>query len=64
MEFPGGGRHWIVSRRSLDGPIPTSVGFEVLDRYTSPAPFENWREVEGLHLVIKDRSPPSIASFR
>ena len=53
VEFPGGGRHWIVGRRSVDAPIPTSVGFQVLERYSSPTPFENRAELEDLHLVTE-----------
>ncbi len=51
--FPGGGRHWIVGRRTLDEPIPTSAGFAALDRYTSPTPFDSWSEVHGLRLVTE-----------
>jgi hypothetical protein len=53
VEFPGGGRQWIVGRRSLDAPLPTAVSFEPLDRFTSATPFENWHEVESLHLVTE-----------
>jgi hypothetical protein len=53
VEFPGGGRQWIVGRRTLESPIPTAVTFEPLDRFTSATPFESWHEVEGLHLVTE-----------
>jgi hypothetical protein len=53
VEFPGGGRQWIVGRRTLDAPLPTAVNFEPLDRFTSATPFESWQEVEGLRLVTE-----------
>jgi hypothetical protein len=53
VEFPGGGRQWIVGRRTLEAPLPTAVNFEPLDRFTSATPFESWHEVEGLRLVTE-----------
>jgi hypothetical protein len=53
VEFPGGGRQWIASRRSLEAPMPTAVGFEPLERYSSATPFDSWHEVESLHLFTE-----------
>ena len=53
VEFPGGGRQWIVGRHNLDAPLPATVSFEPLDRFTSATPFESWHEVDGLHLVTE-----------
>jgi hypothetical protein len=53
VEFPSGGRQWIVGRRTLDAPLPTAVNFEPLDRFTSATPFESWDEVEGLRLITE-----------
>ena len=55
LEFPGGGRHWIVSRRAVDVPLPTDAGFRPLERFTSPTSFRSSEELEGLYLVTEKR---------
>jgi hypothetical protein len=55
LEFPGGGRHWIVSRRTVDVPLPTSAGFQPIEKFTSPTSFGSLRELEGIQLVTEKR---------
>jgi hypothetical protein len=53
VEFPGGGRHWIVTRRTADVPLPTSAGFSPIERFMSPASFESGEELGRMRLVAE-----------
>jgi hypothetical protein len=51
VEFPGGGKHWIVTRRTADVPLPTSDGFSPIAQFISPASFDSWEELGQMRLV-------------
>jgi hypothetical protein len=53
VEFPGGGRHWIVTRRNAAVPLSTAAGFSVVERFVSPASFESWEELAQMRLVAE-----------
>jgi hypothetical protein len=53
VEFPGGGRHWMVTRRSADVPFPTPAGFSPIESFISPASFESWEELGRMRLVVE-----------
>jgi hypothetical protein len=53
IEFPGGGRHRIVTRRSADTPLPTSAGFTPIETFMSPASFESWDELGRMRLIVE-----------
>lgn len=53
IEFPGAGRHWIVTRRSAAVPFPTAAGFSAVERFVTPASFESWEELARMRLVAE-----------
>ena len=53
LEYPGGGRHWVVTRRTADVPIPASGSFAPLERFIAPVSFESEDELARMHLVVE-----------
>lgn len=53
LEFPGGGRHWIIPQSSVDAPLPVSSGFQPLEKFTSPTSFQSVEELRDLRLVTE-----------
>jgi hypothetical protein len=51
LEYPGGGRHWIITRRTAGVPIPASGGFGPLERFIAPVSFESEDELARMRLV-------------
>ena len=53
LEFPDGGRHWIVSRSTADVPIPAPDEFATMERFSSPTPFDSLGELAPLRLITE-----------
>ena len=53
VEFPGGGRQWMVARSSADVPFPVSFDFAPLERFTSQAPFVDAAEVRLFRIITE-----------
>ena len=53
LEYPGGGRHWIITRRTADVPIPASGSFAPLERFIAPVSFESQEELGRLRLIAE-----------
>jgi hypothetical protein len=53
LEFPGGGRQWMVARSSADIPFPVSFDFAPLEQFTSQAPFVNAAEVRLFRIITE-----------
>jgi hypothetical protein len=51
LEFPGGGRQWLVGRSTVDEYSPTSFQFAPLEKFTGPASFANTAELKRLRLI-------------
>ncbi len=53
LQFPGGGRHWIVSRSTADVPVPTPGEFETIQRFSSPTTFAARQDIAPLGLITE-----------
>jgi hypothetical protein len=53
LEFPGGGRQWLVGRSTVDEYSPTSFQFAPLDTVTGPVSFANTAELNRLRLITE-----------
>lgn len=53
LEFPDGGRHWLVGRSTVDENSPTSFQFAPLDKVTGSASFANTAELNRLRLITE-----------
>lgn len=53
LEFPGGGRHWIVSRSTADAPLPAVDQFETVQEFSSPTSFASLDDLAPLRLITE-----------
>jgi len=53
LEFPDGGRQWIISRFTADLPIPSADEFATMERFSSPTPFGSLEELAPLRLITE-----------
>ena len=53
LEYPNGGRQWIVSRAAADVPFPTAFDFSFIEARFSQLPFASPDEIGALRLVTE-----------
>lgn len=53
LEYPNGGRQWIVSRAAADVPFPTAFDFGFVEARLSQLPFASADEIGALRLVTE-----------
>lgn len=52
VQFPGGGRQWLIDRLTADAPLPSAVSFQPIERHRSQVTF-SMEELSNLHLVTE-----------
>jgi hypothetical protein len=53
LEFPGGGKQWLVGRSTVDEYSPSSFQFAPLEKITGPVSFANTAEFSRLRLITE-----------